>query len=169
MSDQDQLKRSRRAKRRAEQAEEGAPPASEASADSSEAGAAEAPPAKEGTKRKVKKAKTTEEIRDRNRRRRDQAVESRRDRRSRERSAPARGLDATEMMDDALARSTQAVGTFLKRNFGVVQWLIIGGIVAGFAWKIYDYRSERQTAKISDGLMKGVRASLGLVGVDRSS
>jgi hypothetical protein len=136
-------------------------------ADAGAGDVAEAEP-KEGKKRKAKPAKT-EEIRDRNRRLREQAVESRRERRARERGAPARGLDASEMVDDALARSTQATVGFLKRYFGVIQWLIVLGIAVGVGWQIYDYRHERQTAQVSDGLMKGVRASLGLVGVDRSA
>ncbi len=169
MSDQDQAKRSRRAKRRAEQGEEGAPPATEPVA---EAGAGDTADAErqEGApkKRKAKPAKT-EEIRDRNRRLREQGAESRRERRARERGAPARGLDATEMVDDALARSTQATVGFLKRYFGVIQWVIVLGIAVAVGWQIYDYRHQRQTAQVSDGLMKGVRASLGLVGVDRSA
>jgi predicted negative regulator of RcsB-dependent stress response len=168
VSDQDQVKRSRRAKRRAEQGDDAvAPPASEPAAEPSEGEAASAGTT-EGKKRKAKPAKP-EEIRDRNRRLREEGAESRRERRARDRAAPARGLDAGEMVDDALARSTQATVGFLKRYFGVIQWVVVLGIAGGVAWQIYTYRHDRQTAQASDGLMKGVRASLGLVGVDRSS
>jgi predicted negative regulator of RcsB-dependent stress response len=170
-------KRSRREKRRQAQADAeslGAEERAEAE-ESSEAageeasddGADEAAPAEKPTKKSKKRAEasTTEAIRDRNRRIREQAAQRRRSDRERERGARvASGLDASEMVDDALARSTHAVTGWLKRNFNIIQWVIVGGVAVFVGYQIYSYRRSRSEERASDKLAAGVKAESGRVG-----
>lgn len=184
MSDQSEIKRTRRAKRRAEQADKSETSSSKASsgaesgsaraeaeaeAEAASASAAEGEAGAEPKRAKRKaKATGTEEIRDRNRRLRERAAAKRRATREREREAPVRGLDASEMVDDAVSRSTQALGNFLKRNFGVIQWLLLAVIVGGIGWQIYSFRHKRETSKSSDELAKAVESDLGRIASDRA-
>lgn len=174
-------RRSRRARRREqgeaepgapgseERAEAGAaddePEPAEDSADEAAAEPAASAPDRQKKKKKKKRAADADldpdNIRDRNRRIRARAAERRREKR--EGATPALGLDASEMVDDALARSTQAVGDWLKNNFNIVQWVIIGGLVAVVAWKIYDYRTGKQLEKASDDLTHAVEDEQGRI------
>ncbi|MFT3764236.1 MAG: hypothetical protein QM820_01750 [Minicystis sp.] len=69
----------------------------------------------------------------------------------------------SEMVDDALARSASAVGKWLRANFGVLQWVIIGALVAGGGYALYSSQTEKKTAGASDALLAGVRAEHGRV------
>jgi len=105
--------------------------------------------------KKKTKAADPGEIRDRNQRIREEAAAKRRAKRETEerRAAPARNLETGEIVDDALARSSHAVATFLKRNFALVQWLIVAAVVGGIGYQIYSYRRglsrDRATAEIA--------------------
>ncbi len=123
---------------------------------------AEAAPAASAPARKKKKKKKRtdadavdpDSIRDRNRRVRARAAERRREKR--EGSAGARGLDASEMVDDALSRSTKALGDWVKDHFNIVQWLVVAALVGVVGWKIYDYRTSKALEKASDDLVSAV-------------
>ena len=136
--------------------------AAEVDADTEEA---EAKPAE--AKKKKKKARDTDEpetIKDRNERVRAEAAEKRRARREREQgAAPRRNLDASEMMDDALARSTHAAAGFLRKHFNKVQWVIVCGLVAWIAWEVYSWRHARTAEKATDALFKALAAENGKV------
>jgi predicted negative regulator of RcsB-dependent stress response len=123
--------------------------------------------AESGEKRKKRKAAgDTEAIRDRNQRIREEAAAKRREKREGEkaRSAPTgQRLDASEIMDDALARTTHVAGNWLKRHFNVVQWLVVLAVGGGIAWQIYAYRRDKSEGKTSDLVMKGVSAELNAV------
>jgi tetratricopeptide (TPR) repeat protein len=164
----DEDKRSRRAKRReAESGESAAKSANPAPAeDAEEASAAEASDDGEDDAPKAKsKAKSTDEIRDRNRRIREQAAQRRRSQREKESEGRvARGLDASEMVDDAFARSTHALTSWLKNNANVVQWIFVLAIVGGLGWQIYSWRRAKTQAKTSDSLATAVEIELGRVG-----
>src|SRR6185369_9339886 len=98
----------------------GAECAADADAD---AGEGSAPKKK---KKKAREQSEPENIRDRNARVRAEAADKRRARREREQGAsPRRNLDASEVMDDALARSTHAAANFLTKHFNKVQWVIM--------------------------------------------
>jgi tetratricopeptide (TPR) repeat protein len=164
----DEDKRSRRAKRREAESAEGTAksgtpaPAEEAeetsAAPDSEREEDEAPKAKT-------KAKTTDEIRDRNRRIREQAAQRRRSQRDKESEGRvARGLDASEMVDDAFARSTHALTNWVKNNANVLQWMFVLAIVGGLGWQIYSWRRAKTQAKTSDSLATAVETELGQVG-----
>jgi tetratricopeptide (TPR) repeat protein len=135
---------------------------------------AEASDAGEGTnpapKKKKKKARDLaepENIRDRNARVRAEAADKRRARREREQgTAPRRNLDASEVMDDALARSTHAAANFLTKHFNKVQWVIMAGLVGWIGYEVYSWRHARTTEKATDAIFKALSAETGKVGAD---
>jgi hypothetical protein len=184
VSEEEAKKLSRRAERRAKKAAEEEDEASEpveegddedggaeAEGDEGDEGdgeesARDAAPAKPSKteKKRAKQARSTEEIRDRNKRIREQAANRRKGKRERERSAAARGLDTSEMVDDAFARGTHAVVTFTKRHFNIIQWVIVLGVAGGIGFQIWTWQTGKTNAKASDLLMGAVNAEFGQVG-----
>ncbi len=136
---------------------------SEAQADSAaEASEATSPPKK---KKKAREQLEPESIRDRNARVRAEAAEKRRSRRDREQSSsPRRNLDASEVMDDALARSTHAAANLLTKHFNKVQWIIMAGLVGWVGFEVYTWRHARTTEKATDTMFKALSAEMGRVG-----
>jgi hypothetical protein len=133
-----------------------------------EAAAAEASPAPKKKKKKARlEAEEPETIKDRNARVRAEAAEKRRARREREQGGPSRrNLDASEVMDDALARSTHAAAGFLKQHFNKVQWAVMIGLVGWIGWEVYTWRAERSAEKSTASLFKALSAETGRVGDD---
>jgi predicted negative regulator of RcsB-dependent stress response len=115
---------------------------------------------------KAKKVKDGETAKDRNQRIREEAAERRRSKREddRRRAAPARNLDAGEMVDDALARGTHNIGLWLKKNFGIIQWVVVLGVAGGIGYKVYSVRHERSIGETSDKLVAALEAEAGTVG-----
>lgn len=122
------------------------------------------------SKKKKKQAKDPaepENIRDRNARVRADAADKRRARREREQGgAPRRNLDAGEVMDDALARSTHAAANFLRRHFNKVQWVIMAGLVGWIGYEVYSWRHTQTAKKATDVIFKALSAETGKVGAD---
>jgi predicted negative regulator of RcsB-dependent stress response len=109
-------------------------------------------------------------IRDRNQKVRDEAAQKRKTRRDVERrAAVSRNLDAGEMVDDALARGTQAATGWVKRHFNKLQWVIVGVAVVGIGSQIYRSRVHKTQAKATDALMAGVFATMARVGPEEES
>jgi tetratricopeptide (TPR) repeat protein len=177
VTDEEQAaKLSRRARRRAEQgepsdelaaAESNAPTSGEAAttpeAEDSEEGAAEAGAAATGV---------ADTVREENRKARRAAAARRRAKRDKQqRQSIDVGLDAGEMVDDALARSTDRLFRFARRHFNLIQWVVVLAIAGGIGWQIYRFRTETTAAKVSDALMSGVAAEQGRLGSpsDRNS
>jgi predicted negative regulator of RcsB-dependent stress response len=108
----------------------------------------------------------TEAIRDRNRRVREEAAQKRRKKREAEaRPAVVRGgLDAGELVDDALARGTHTLTSWLKRNASVIQWVVVLSITGGIGFQIYRYQRDKTEAAATDELMEGLAAELARVG-----
>lgn len=107
--------------------------------------------------RRARRARSSE-IRDRNLRMREEAAEKRRVKRERERAqAAAEGLDTSEMVDDALARGADTAAKLVRRHFKWLQWLIVVGVVGGFAWLIYGYRLDLANQKNTGALIKALR------------
>lgn len=165
MSDEeppDQL--SRRAQRRAARQADAKQEAS--GEDTSRSGSAAGRPKKKAQKKSGAK-KSTQSIRDEARRQREAAAARRRSKRDKERRvAVAQGLDATEMVDDALARATHQATQWLKRHFAVIQWVLVGGLALGIGWSIYSLRQSRSEAHATDELMTGARAEFGKLPTD---
>ena len=109
-------------------------------------------------------------IRDRNQKVRDEAAQKRKARRDAERrAAVSRNLDAGEMVDDALARGTQAASGWLKRHFNKLQWVIVAVAVVGIGSQIYRSRVHKTEAKSTDALMAGVFAGMARIGEEAES
>ncbi|MFZ5891252.1 MAG: YfgM family protein [Myxococcota bacterium] len=130
--------------------------------------AADEPSATEPSSSAEKQVKSADPqvIKDRNRRIREEAAAKRRQKRATEerRVAPARNLDTSEIVDDAMARTTHAVAGFLRKNFNVVQWIVLTVVVGGIGYQIYNYRHTRSVAKAADELERGVRAEQARIG-----
>ncbi len=60
------------------------------------------------------------------------------------------------MVDDALARSTQKVTTWLQDHFNIVQWVVVALIASGIGWEIYSWRHTKTIEKASDKLIAAV-------------
>lgn len=120
---------------------------------------------KKKKKRALAEAAAAEPSRDRNRRLREEVTGGRRTKPG-ARGIPARNLEAGEIVDDALARSTQAAGEWLKKNFNVVQWFIIVGIVGWIGYAIYSYRAGRAAELASAQLTTAVRAENARIGAE---
>ncbi|HMR07763.1 MAG TPA: hypothetical protein PKA88_18405 [Polyangiaceae bacterium] len=133
--------------------------------------AAAAAPKKKKKKRgaAAEDADDPSKIRDRNKRLRAEAARKRRAKRERERDgAAAQGLDASELVDDALARGSHAATKWVRNNFGLLQWallLVVGGVIG---WQIYAWRTKQSLEKNSDQLIAAVEAETGLVGAPPS-
>jgi len=140
--------------------------AEQADAETEAAGAGEGSAPKK-KKKKTRDASEPENIRDRNARVRAEAADKRRARREREQGgAPRRNLDASEVMDDALARSSHAAANFLTKHFNKVQWVIMAGLVGWIGFEVYSWRHARTAEKATDMLFKALSAETGKVGAD---
>jgi len=137
--------------------------ANEAEASSAGEAAAAAAPKKKKKKRDQGEGEP-ETIRDRNARVRADAAEKRRARRDREQGPTRRNLDASEVMDDALARSTHAAAGFLTKHFNKVQWVIMAGLAGWIGYEVYAWRHARTTEKATADVFKALSAEMGKVG-----
>ena len=126
-----------------------------------------APAAPKKKKKKRALDAEAEPSRDRNRRLREEMVGGKRPRQG-ARAIPARNLEAGEIVDDALARTTQAAGEWLKKNANVVQWVVIVGLVGWVGYAIYGYRAGRAAEQASAKLSTAVRAEGARVGSDET-
>jgi len=120
-------------------------------------------------KKKKKRAldAAPEPSRDRNKRLREEALGGRRSKQD-ARGVPTRNLEASEIVDDALARSTQAAGEWLKKNFNIVQWFVIAGIVGWVGYAVYSYRAHKNAEQTSAKLTSAIRAEDARIGPDDS-
>jgi tetratricopeptide (TPR) repeat protein len=97
-----------------------------------------------------------------NRQARRTAAAKARARRKREReAASAIGLDAAEMVDDALVRFTDKVSRVARRSF---QWVLGIGIIGWLGWQVYSWRRASVNAAVSDALYVAVNTDNGRTG-----
>jgi predicted negative regulator of RcsB-dependent stress response len=100
-----------------------------------------------------------------NRRARRAAASQARKHRLRERrEAEAIGLDTQEILDDALVRSTDTAGKWLRNNSSKIQWAIVIGIVGWAGWGLYGWQVAASQAAASDALAAAVVAERGRIG-----
>lgn len=86
-----------------------------------------------------------------NRRARRAAMAQARKQRVRERrEAEAVGLDAQEVLDEALVRSTDTAAKFMRRHSTLLQGLLAGGLLAWAAWGGYGLYVASARAEASD-------------------
>ena len=118
-------------------------------------------------KKKKKKRALAEDpgpSRDRNKRLREEMAEGGRRTKQGSRAIPARNLEAGEIVDDALARTTQAAGEWLKKNANVVQWVVIVVIVGWVGYAVYGYRANRAAEQASAKLSTAIRSEGARIG-----
>jgi tetratricopeptide (TPR) repeat protein len=150
-------KLSKRAKRRAtgDEALEGRD-AANASADSDDEDEADAP---EGAEADAAEPATV------NRQARRTAAAKARARRKRERAeASAVGLDAGEMVDDALLRFTEKFGRVARRYSNVLQLVVGVGVIGWLGYQVYSWRHAVTSAEVSDALFDAVSTEHGRIG-----
>ncbi len=100
-----------------------------------------------------------------NRKARRTAAAKARARRKRERdAATAIGLDAGEMVDDALVRFTDKAGRLLRRHSNSLQWLLGIGVFGWIGYQVYIWRSTAVNAEVSDALYAAVAIEHGRTG-----
>lgn len=100
-----------------------------------------------------------------NRQARRTAAAQARARRKRERAeATAIGLDAGEMVDDALVRFTDKLSRLARANWNWIQWAIGLGIIGWFGYQVYAWRHGVTIAKLSDALFAATDAEHGRIG-----
>lgn len=100
-----------------------------------------------------------------NRQARRAAASKARERRKREReAASAVGLDATEMVDDALVRVTDKLGRLVRRHSNLLQWAFGIGVIGWFGWQVYTWRQGHVNAERSDALFAAVALEHGKTG-----
>lgn len=100
-----------------------------------------------------------------NRQARRTAAAKARARRKREReAASAMGLDAAEMVDDALVRFTDKIGRGARRHWNSIQWVIGLGILGWLGWQVYAWRRTSVNAKVSDALYAAINTEHGRTG-----
>ena len=75
----------------------------------------------------------------------------------------ATGLDAGEMVDDALARGFSATVKWIKRNRRLIEIGVLAAIVLGAGYATWDWYSMKQKEKASAELMAAVANALGVV------
>jgi tetratricopeptide (TPR) repeat protein len=74
------------------------------------------------------------------------------------------GLDAGEIVDDAMSRAADGGMRWIKNHFNVVQWVIVLGIAGWIGFQIYSWRSDKTAVKVSGLLSEAVAAELGRTG-----
>lgn len=89
-------------------------------------------------------------------RRREQAA-------SAARAPVASSLDAGEMVDDVLARTTAAIGKWFRTNVQVIQWVVLIGLVGAGGYVLYNMRVEKKAGEASSKLISGIAADRGIV------
>ncbi len=100
-----------------------------------------------------------------NRRARRAAASQARKHRLRERrEAEAVGLDAQEILDDALVRSTDTAAKWFRRNSNKLQWALVVGVVGWSGWGIYGWRAAAAKAEAADAVAAAVDAERGRIG-----
>jgi predicted negative regulator of RcsB-dependent stress response len=156
-------KLSKRAKRRA--AGEGSEEEAGAEASAGESGEPEGAEAAEAGDAEAEGEAGAEVGASPNRQARRTAAAKARARRKREReAASAIGLDAGEMVDDALVRFTDKLGRIARRYANALQWVVGLGVLGWFGFQIYNWRRSTVNADASDLLFAAVEAERGRIG-----
>jgi predicted negative regulator of RcsB-dependent stress response len=86
-------------------------------------------------------------------------------RRREQAASPGRSIQLLpgEMVDDALARGSSAIGKWIRQNWGIIQWVIVAAVAAGGGFLFYQSRVDKKDAKATAALMAGVSADRGRV------
>ena len=104
-----------------------------------------------------------EAIKDRNARVRARAGGSKKQRERERAAAAAEGLGAAERVDDAIARSADATGRFVRNQFPWLQWVIVLGFAAVVALLIYNYRQGKDREKLGIRVARALDVATGRI------
>lgn len=96
--------------------------------------------------------------------RRTAAARARADRKRERTETAAIGLDAGEMVDDALVRATDKISRLGRRHWNTIQWVIGLGLIGGLAFQIFTWYRRGVDARTTDALFEGVLAEQGTIG-----
>ncbi|MCC6523104.1 MAG: hypothetical protein IT373_10620 [Polyangiaceae bacterium] len=107
------------------------------------------------------------EARDRNKRLREEFLRKRRATAEAQKEDAKRGLAASEMVDDALARGASAFTKWLRRSWRWLSWVVFIAIVGGLGVWWYLRRTVSVEAKDSDELYRAVALEQAAVGEDK--
>lgn len=106
----------------------------------------------------------TEEEPQNRRARRTAASQARKVRMKERREAEAVGLDAQEMLDEAIVRSQDSLGKWFKKNSSILQGIVAVGILGWAGWGIYSWRLATAQQVASDAVAEAVAAERGKIG-----
>lgn len=109
-------------------------------------------------------AETQSEEPQNRRARRTAASQARKQRVKERREAEAIGLDAQEILDDALVRSTDSASKWLKRNSSLLQGVFVGGLLLWAGYGTYSWFQATSRAEATDALAVAVAAERGEIG-----
>ncbi len=101
-------------------------------------------------------------IKDKNQRLRAEAAQKRKGKGA----SAAAGLGAGERVDDALARSADRTGKFVRDHFRWLQWVVVVGLVGGMGYLVWNFRSGVDSEKQGHALGEALRASTGRLATD---
>ncbi len=96
--------------------------------------------------------------------RRTAAARARADRKRERAEAVAIGLDAGEMVDDVLVRTTDKISRFGRKHWSTIQWVIGLGLIAGLGYQVYTWRMRNVAASTTDVLFEAIAAEHGKIG-----
>lgn len=96
--------------------------------------------------------------------RRTAAAQARASRRREQAEAEAVGLDAKEMVDDALIRLADKTGKGLRRYASSFQWVFSVGILGWVGVATYTWFTDKANAEASEALSSGTSAQMGRIG-----
>jgi hypothetical protein len=96
--------------------------------------------------------------------RRTAAAKARADRKRERAETAAIGLDAGEMVDDALVRATDKISRLGRRHWNTIQWVIGLGLIGGLGFQIFTWYQRGVEARTTDALFEGVLAEQGTIG-----
>ncbi|MEO8185555.1 MAG: tetratricopeptide repeat protein [Deltaproteobacteria bacterium] len=96
--------------------------------------------------------------------RRTAAAKARADRKRERVETAAIGLDAGEMVDDALVRATDKISRLGRRHWNSIQWVIGLGLIGGLGYQVFTWYTRGVDARTTDALFEGVLAEHGTIG-----
>ena len=96
--------------------------------------------------------------------RRQAAAKARADRKRERTEAVAIGLDAGEMVDDALVRATDKVSRFGRKHWNLIQWVIGLGLIGSLGFQVYTWHARSVDAKSTDLVFEALRIEQGTIG-----
>ena len=96
--------------------------------------------------------------------RRTAAAKARAERKREREQTAAIGLDAGEMVDDALVRATDKISRLGRRHWNSIQWVIGLGLIGGLGYQVYTWHKRSVDANTSDVLFEGVLSEQGTIG-----